>query len=381
MYLLASVATDEVDPTLPPPEEQPKRVFDITHPNVVHRYLATAIDFETGRVVWTQELARRVPPEGTHGDNDFASATPIVDSGRLYCWLGSAGLCCLDATTGELIWDRDLGTVRIGASLGEGASPALGDGTLVVVRDHAGPSSIVAIDAATGQTIWTRDRDEPNAWATPVIADRDESRRQVITAASNRVRSYDLASGETLWEAVGLTGNVTPTPIVFGRRVFCMSGYQGYAVLALPIDQSGTVRPIWQTDTSAPYVPSPLLLDGLLYVPQSNRGILSVCRSSDGQPILDRTRIPGVPQLYASPVAAVGRVYFVGRSGQTTVVQAIDPDRPELRVLARNQLDDRFDASPTIAGDSLILRGERFVYRLAAPPEVDPAARQHPTGE
>ena len=33
-----------------------------------------------------------------------------------------------------------------------------------------------------------------------------------------------------------------------------------------------------------------------------------------------------------------------------------------LRTLARNHLDDTFSASPTLAGKSLILRGEKWIY-------------------
>ena len=64
---------------------------------------------------------------------------------------------------------------------------------------------------------------------------RHSGKTQIITAASNFVRSYDLLTGELIWQCSGLTGNVIPCPVVEGDYVICMSGYQGYAAMAIPM--------------------------------------------------------------------------------------------------------------------------------------------------
>ncbi|MCG8604680.1 hypothetical protein MJD09_06740 [bacterium] len=69
-------------------------------------------------------------------------------------------------------------------------------------------------------------------------------------------------------------------------------------------------------------------------------------------------RVAGVRNVYASPVAAAGRVYITGLEGTTTVISHADP--PIL--LAVNQLDDSFSASAAIAGNELFLRGEEYLY-------------------
>lgn len=71
-------------------------------------------------------------------------------------------------------------------------------------------------------------------------------------------------------------------------------------------------------------------------------------------------RLPGIRNVYASPVAAAGRVYVTDRDGATLVLSA--SDRPE--VLALNRLDDRFSASAAVVGRELYLRGERHLYGL-----------------
>jgi outer membrane protein assembly factor BamB len=363
VFLLTTIDTGVVDPSLPKPEDQPKRVFGITYPNTAYQFVVLCLDRSTGKELWRSTATEKIPHEGHHKDCDFAPASPTTDGERLYCWFGSAGLYCYDLD-GEKLWNRDLGKAHVGASLGEGCSPVVHDGRLVIVRDHSRQSTIEVLNAATGETVWKKDRSERNAWATPRIVEHS-GKTQVITAASNLVRSYDLENGEIIWQCGGLTGNVIPSPVVEGNLVFCMSGYQGSAVLALPLASKGDVsdldKVVWSKRRGTPYVPSPVLYDGMLYFSQSNQAILTCLDSESGETILERTRLPGLSNIYASPVAADGRVYITGRSGRTLVLQR----STELKVLATNKLDERIDSSPALAGNQLFLRGEKSVYCIA----------------
>ena len=55
------------------------------------------------------------------------------------------------------------------------------------------------------------------SWATPLIVEHD-GRVQVVTSATNRVRSYDLETGELLWNGEGATLNAIPSPIAADGR-------------------------------------------------------------------------------------------------------------------------------------------------------------------
>ena len=347
---------------MPKPEDQPERVFGIKHPNTFYRFDILCLDRNTGKQLWRQTARELVPHEGTHNHADFASASPTTDGERLYCWFGSAGMHCYDLD-GKKLWQRNLGKAHVGASLGEGCSPVVYQGKLVIVRDHARQSSIEVLDARSGKTLWKKDRDEPNAWATPSIVEHN-GKTQVITAGSNSIRSYDLANGNIIWQCNGLTGNVTPCPIVDGDTVYCMSGYKGYSLLALPLDAKGDIsnsdKIIWSKDRGTPYIPSPVLDDGMLYFTQSNQAIVTAVDSRTGEVRLQRSRIPGLSNIYSSPVAAEGRVYFTGRKGTTVVLKR----QNDLEVLATNKLDDEFNASPAIAGQQLFLRGRKSLYCL-----------------
>ena len=361
IFVLTAVDTKVVDPSLPPPEEQPERVFGITFPNTVFRFEVLCLNRFTGKNIWQQTATEKVPHEGTHHHADFASASPVTDGERLYCWFGSAGMYCY-SLDGTLLWKRDLGEVRVGASLGEGCSPVLHHGRIIIVRDHAGQSSIEVLEAATGQTVWKRTRVEKNAWATPKIFTKDGERTQVITAASNFIRSYDLDTGEIIWQCSGLTGNVTPSPVIYKDMVICMSGYEGHSVMALKLDSKGDVSGspavVWSGDKGTPYIPSPLLFDDQLYFTQSNKGILTSLNVTTGEAIIERTRLPDIQNIYASPVGANGHVYFAGRTGAIVVLKHTN----ELNVVATNKLDDEFNASPVPVGDCLYLRGRQYMY-------------------
>jgi outer membrane protein assembly factor BamB len=72
-------------------------------------------------------------------------------------------------------------------------------------------------------------------------------------------------------------------------------------------------------------------------------------------------RIPDLPDVYASPVAAAGRIYAPGRDGKVVVFR----HGPTFDPIVVNTLDDGFDASPAIVGDELYLRGRKALYRIS----------------
>ena len=108
---------------------------------------------------------------------------------------------------------------------------------------------------------------------------------------------------------------------------------------------------------SQPYYEQ-LLVGDRLYFTKANEALLTILDIKTGKPVLDRERLPGLTSFYASPVAAAGRVYLVGRDGTTLVLKQGD----KLEVLAKNALNDPVDASPAVTGKQLFLRGEKFLY-------------------
>ncbi len=363
VFLLTAVDTRKVDPSLPRPEDQPNRVFGIKFPNTSYVFMTLCLDRNTGKEIWRRVANELIPHEGHHKDNNFASASPMTDGKRLVCWFGSAGLFNYDLE-GRLLWKRDLGKAHMGASLGEGTSPVQHDGRIVIVRDHQRQSYIETLDAKSGKTLWRKNRNEDNSWATPAIV-KHRDITQVIVSGSEKIISYNLASGDIVWQCGGLTDNPIPNPIVDGDRVICMTGYKGHSALAIRLDSKGDVtgtdKVVWSTDRGTPYVPSPLLYDGLLFYNQSSQARWSCVDAGTGEAFVDRVPLPGLFGVYASPVGADGRVFVTDRNGTTLVLER----GREFEVLATNKLEDSFHASPALAGDQMFLRGRRFLYCLS----------------
>jgi outer membrane protein assembly factor BamB len=330
-------------------------------PTEVYQFAVLCLDRQTGKALWQQVAREEVPHEGyRQGEGSFASCSGLTDGKHLYAYFGSRGLYCYDLD-GKQQWEQDLGKMRMVMGFGEGSSPALYQDTLIVNRDNEDNSLIIALDKNTGKTLWKKPREERTSWSTPLIIERGGKAQAVVTA-TGKIRSYDVASGDVLWECGGLTRNVIPCPVADASMVYCMSGFQGNALLAIRLgrtgDLTGSDAIAWTHNKSTPYVPSPLLYDGKLYFFAVNNGVLSCLDTKAGDPMFEAQRIEDLLGVYASPLGAAGRVYLAGRNGATVVLKQSD----KLEVLATNHLDEKFDASPAAVGRDLFLRGREFLY-------------------
>ena len=332
-------------------------------PNGPIRFTLLSLDRRTGKIAWQKVAREEVPHEGHHRDHGYASQSPVTDGRYLVSFFGSRGLHCYDLQ-GNLKWTKQLGQMRTRNGFGEGSSAALSGDTVVVNWDHEGEDFIAAFDAATGKERWRQPRDEPTSWATPLIVEHG-GRAQVISTATNKIRSYDLATGKPVWECAGMTTNTIPSPVANEEMVYVMSGFRGNSLLAIRLgregDLTGTDAIAWSHRRNTPYVPSPLLYGDRLYFFSNNSGILSCFHARTGKALIDAVRIDALPNVYASPVGAAGRVYLVGRNGAMVVLK----DADQLEVLATNKLEDGFEASPAVAGNELFLRGREHLYCIA----------------
>jgi outer membrane protein assembly factor BamB len=358
IYVLSAVSLEGADEGARPAPD-PSGV-----PLAKQRFLVTAYDRHDGSVEWQRVAVERVPHEGHHLESGWATASPVTDGERVYAHFGSAGTYAY-TLEGELVWKVDLGDMTTRLGYGEGSSPALWGDTLVVNWDHEGDSFVVALDTRTGEERWRKDRPgELTSWSTPLIQEH-EGRVHVIIAAAGRTRGYDVRNGELLWSVSGLGMNVIPTPIYDAGILYLASGKRDSPrMLAVDLhgargDLDGSGAVLWTRDRDTPYVSTPLLYRGQLYFFKHVRSILTSVDAATGETLFKERLDLG--NVFASPVAAAGRIYMLGREGKALVLEP----GPTLKILAENQLDDIFDASPVIVGSDLYLRGRRFLYAVA----------------
>lgn len=362
IFVLTAIETDKQVEK----KTKSKRRFGmpVTKTSNIYQFAILAINRSDGQIVWQRTAREELPHEGTHPTGTWASNSPVTDGEHVYAYFGSRGLYCYDMQ-GNLKWEKDLGDMSIKLSFGEGSSPVLYNDKIVVNWDHEGQSFIIALDKKTGEEIWKVARDEKTSWATPLIVESN-GQPQVITSATNRIRSYDLATGELVWESGGMTRNVIPSPVAANDMVYIMSGFRGNALQAIKLSEAkgnidGSKALVWTLDRDTPYTPSPLLYDDILYFLKSNDGTLSCFNATTGKEYFGRQRLKGIGGVYASPVGAGGRIYISSRNGSTQVIK----HGSQYQVLAVNKLEDSFSASPVAVDNELYLRGEKNLYCIA----------------
>lgn len=329
-----------------------------------YKFNLLALKRSNGDVLWEKTLKETVPHEGIHGDATFASNSPITDGEHIYAYFGSRGLYCLDMD-GDIIWEKDIGIMLKRNSFGEGSCPIIHGNTIVILQDHEGPSFITALDKRTGDEIWTIDRDEPTTWTSPIVVELN-GKAQVIVAATNRSRGYDLETGDVLWECRGMTRNVIPSPVTTEGIVYLISGFRGAALQAVNLanasgDITGSDAILWEYHRDTPYVPSPLLHEDIIYFLKENNGILSAIDRHTGEIHYGPMRLGGLRNVYSSIVGTADRVYIADREGTVLVIK----HGPKFDILAENKLDDSFNASPAIVGSEIYLRGAEHLYCIA----------------
>ena len=328
------------------------------------KFAVLGVNRNDGKIKWQKELHEAVPHEGAHVSASLASASPVTDGKHVIVSFGTYGIYCLDMD-GKLVWEKSLGKMNTKHGHGEGASPVLFEDSLVVNWDHEGESFLVVLDKSTGKEIWRKPRKEVTSWSSPIVYSHNGS-PQVIVAGTSAVRGYDLKTGDTIWECSGLSNNVVATPIAHDGMVFVGSSYEIKSMFAIDLnnakgDITGTQNVVWKRQTRTPYVPSPLLYRGNLYFLRHYQGVLSVVDAKSGDETVGPFRMNGIRDIYASPVAADGKIFITDRDGITLVVS--EPELP--RLLSANRLDDRFSATIALAGSELFLRGEKFLYCIA----------------
>jgi outer membrane protein assembly factor BamB len=338
--------------------ERPPRATPIEH-----SFIVSALSRQDGSVVWQRTVLNQVPHEGHHPDNTWASGSPVTDGEVLVAHFGSRGTFAFDLD-GNPLWQKDLGDMQTRMGFGEGTTPALYEDRVIINWDHEGDSFIVALDKTSGQELWRQSREEVTSWATPLVVEVD-GRAQVIVPATGRSRAYDVETGEEIWSLAGMTLNTIPSPIYEDGVLYLTSGFRGNMFQAIALEGAageleGTDHLLWSFDRDTPYVPSALLYGGQLYFFKRFGNVLTSLAPEDGS-VVYQVRVEGVTNVWASPIGAAGRIYFIGRDGAAAVIAP----GPEFRVLATNRLDDRFDATPAIVDNEMYLRGRNYLYCIA----------------
>ncbi len=325
---------------------------------------AVALDFETGDQLFSVTLFRPADPKEIHQDNSYASPTPVIAEGRMFCHFGRYGTACLDTSTGEVIWRND--QLVIEHEGGPGSSPVLFEDLLIVNCDGSDEQYVVALDVETGGIRWRQDRSAPfrkdpvthRAFSTPLIV-LTSTGAQLISPGADQIEAYDPASGRELWQVRFEGFSTVPCPVADGDVVYFCTGFFKPQLWAVATDGQGDVTEThikWKFRGSVPETPSPLIHNGRIYL-VSNTGVGTVIDAESGERV-SQFRIGG--NYSASPLLAGEHIYFFNQEGLSKVYEP--GDRPNM--ISANRLAGGIRATPAVSGTALILRTDEAVYRI-----------------
>ena len=352
-------------------EEEKKRLSKVENPRSLRLAGKVSLrvmshDLKTGKRWSDLELLKIEEPEPIHSLNSYASPSPILDGDRLYCYFGTYGMFCVDTTANKVVWKNQ--ELKLDHQNGPGSSPVLWKDKLIVHCDGIDVQFIAAIDKKTGKTAWKTPRSgEMNelpplkkAYCTPLILET-AGKTELISPAADWVYAYDPETGKELWRCnYGQLGfSTVPRPVAGHGMVFIATSFMKSRLLAVKTGGKGDVSEshvVWKSDRNIPKMPSMLLVGNELYCVDDS-GIATCFDAKTGEQHW-RERLGG--NFSSSPMLAGGKIYFFNRDGDATVIK---PGR-EYAEIAKNALDAGMMASPAVAGDTMILRTDGYLYRI-----------------
>ncbi|MEM6471412.1 MAG: PQQ-binding-like beta-propeller repeat protein [Planctomycetota bacterium] len=334
--------------------------------------LVVCFERMTGEERW--RFSRRVDKdEWTHPNNPLCAATPALDGSHVIAFLGSAGLVCLDRN-GKLLWERQFGTPQ--HLYGGGPSPIIYEGTCILTFGPGTEQFYAGLSLKDGTELWKIDMPRVNApnplegpnapplpketdlkdpfgsWATPMVVRSESGRDELILTMPGEIRAVDPVSGKTLWSGAGTGAQVLVSPAYGSGVIVFQSG------LALAVEPGGEGElteedAIWTKSPDPGRIGSSVVIGERVYGVSMN-GILDCTSLLDGATIWrERLKVTGGRGgSWCSLVADGDQIYATAQNGTTFVIRPGD----EFSLVATNELGERINSTPAIAGSQIFLR-------------------------
>jgi len=335
---------------------------------------AVCTDFNSGKILKELTLFKPDSVQHIHPTNSYATSTPCIEDGFVYVHYGTYGTACVDTRTFDIIWTRtDLNCEHM---QGAASSPILYKNLLILHIEGTDVQYLVALDKRTGKTVWKTPRPwdfykdvEPvyrKAYCTPIVVEVN-GKDQLISNGAQLCIAYEPETGKEIWQVFYGDDSTVSMPLTYGGLVFVNSGWMfpkdggTFYCRLLAVDPTGTgditkTHVPWETAEDVPQISTPVIVDSLIYMVHE-RGDLT-CLSAKTGKVIWKTKLKD--QFNASALYASGNIYLFSVKAKTYVI------KPGLtfQQVAENQLEGQLKATPAIVRDNIILRTDKFLYRI-----------------
>ncbi len=377
IFVTSASKAENIEQAPPPEQRQPQRrgrrggFRQRRHPGG-EDLLLLCLSKKDGSLLWERELDDGNKLSNKHNDS---TPSPVTDGEHVWVVTGTGSVTALDME-GNKVWERNLqdeyGTFGLG--WGYASSPLLYDGRIIIEVLHGrrtdDPSYIVSLNAKTGAEQWRQERstdafdESPDAYTTPAVL-RHEGETQIVISGGDYVTGHNPKTGAEVWRAAGLNprqlGNyrVVASPVVYDGMIYVPTRRR--PLLALRAGGSGDITTshlVWKWDEAyGPDVPTPIT-DGAYFYMVEDRGKIMCLNAKTGEAIWGpESTADGI--VSASPILADGKIYITNEQGVTSVVAA----GSEFKLLATNELDGTYTlSSPVVSGSQLFIRTSTHLY-------------------
>lgn len=324
-----------------------------------------SIDFKSGDIKWEKTLFDVDKPAPIHVMNSFSTPTPFYKDGRIYCDFGTFGTACVNAKTGDVIWQK---TLSLDHQVGPGSSVFVYKNLMILVRDGRNAQYVTALNIADGAEVWKTNRpplegdrtDMMKSFSTPAVVEY-AGKTQMVIPGARWIVSYDPDTGKEHWRLKhGMGFSIAPRPCFGHGMVYFFTGFSGRELLAVKLDGEGDVTGshiAWKVSKWVPDIPSAIVIGDELYW-VADAGVLCCADAKTGE-IIWHNNFGG--RFRSSPIYAGNKLYFLNSMGKTFI---IEPGR-EFKQLAENEIDkSEIFASPVAVGKALFIRTKDHLYRI-----------------
>ncbi|MEK6246677.1 MAG: PQQ-like beta-propeller repeat protein, partial [Planctomycetales bacterium] len=251
---------------------------------------AVCVDAKTGKLLHNIELLTEDEPQWIHLYNSYATPTPVIENGLLYCHFGTFGTACLDTESQKILWtNRDQ---RVMHENGPASTPVLWRDLVIFHCDGSDKQYIAALNKKDGQLAWKTERSgemhaDPQtkkSYGTPLIVPL-AGQDQIISPAANWLYGYDPQTGKELWKASyqRLGFSIVVRPVVGHGMIYMSTCYPQSELLAFQYDDADPPEIAWRYAKQVPAKSSPLLVGDELYMVSNNGGIATCLDAQTGQ--------------------------------------------------------------------------------------------------
>lgn len=329
-------------------------------PQSAERY-ALAYEVATGNLLWKKPFGSN--PHHLHRRSSYASSTPCANDKHVYFSWATPNAVTLKAFThdGKLAWETKQDQLGPFVSQhGYGASPVLFDDTVILFNSQQadqlppnatpGQSVVLAFNANSGELLWKTPRTTRRACYGVPTRYRDLSGRDLLLFANtgDGLFALDFGTGEPVWNKQVFGKRSVSSPQVAAGLAIGTEGSGGGGNILWAVDLEGDHEVRFKIDRSAPYVPTPVIKDDLMFL-WGDTGIASCVSLPDGETIWSR-RIGG--NVSTSPVIAGDRLMGIAEDGTVTILSATR----EFQRLGSIQLKETTRATPLVSDDFIVIR-------------------------